>query len=79
VGYWLSNLVGIGLMQVGAVEVFQSETKRDFKKDLLFGVVSSTVFTIVAVLLVQFKILDLPFGEGASPFSTLLPFGTIRH
>lgn len=62
VGYWLSNLVGIGLMQVGAVEVFQSETKRDFKKDLLFGVVSSTVFTLVAVLLVQFNILDLPFG-----------------
>ena len=79
VGYWLSNLVGIALMQVGAVEVFQSETKRNFKKDLLFGVVSSTVFTLIAVLLVQFKVLDLPFGEGASHFSSLLPFGTIGH
>lgn len=77
-GYWLSNVVGIGLMQMGAVEVFQSE-KQNFRKNLLLGVVSSTVFTLVVVLLMQFKILDLPLDEGAFHFSSLIPFGAIEH
>lgn len=79
VGYWLSNVVGIGLMQMGAVEVFQSETKQNFRKNLLLGVASSTVFTLVVLLLMQFKILDLPFGEGAFHFSSLPPFSAIGH
>lgn len=61
VGYWLSNIVGILLMQVGAVDVFQGQPKeRNLKKELLTGLVSSTIYTIVILALIQFKILDTP-------------------
>jgi hypothetical protein len=64
VGYWLSNLVGILLMQTGAIEVFQSQ-ERNLKKELLWGIVSSSIFTIGVGTLIQFKILDLPFMDSA--------------
>lgn len=61
VGYWLSNIVGILLMQVGAVDVFQGQPKeRNLKKELVTGLVSSTIYTIVILALIQFKILDTP-------------------
>lgn len=61
IGYWLSNVVGIILMQLGSVDVFQNEPKeRNLKKELFTGLVSSTVFTLVIILLIQFKILDTP-------------------
>jgi hypothetical protein len=60
-GYWLSNIVGILLMQAGAVDVFQGQPKeRNLKKELLTGLASSTVYTIVILALIQFKILDAP-------------------
>jgi hypothetical protein len=60
-GYWLSNIVGILLMQVGAVDVLQGQPKeRNLKKELLTGLVSSTVYSLVILALVQFKILQLP-------------------
>ena len=67
-GYWFSNIAGILLMQVGAVDVFQGQTERDLKKDLLVGVVSSTVYTLVILALVQFKIIGTPalFPTGAA-------------
>jgi hypothetical protein len=61
IGYWLSNVVGILLMQLGSVDVFQNEPKeRNLKKELFTGLVSSTVFTLVIILLIQFKIIDTP-------------------
>ncbi|MBD1843463.1 hypothetical protein H6F89_08650 [Cyanobacteria bacterium FACHB-63] len=59
IGYWLSNLIGILLMQAGAIDVFQSH-ERNLKKELFWGVVSSSIFTIVVVALIQLKVLDLP-------------------
>ncbi|WP_058995630.1 hypothetical protein [Leptolyngbya sp. NIES-2104] len=59
VGYWFSNLIGILLMQAGAIDVFQSQ-ERNLKKELFWGVVSSSIFTIVVVALIQLKVLDLP-------------------
>lgn len=59
VGYWFSNLIGILLMQAGAIEVFQAQ-ERNLKKELFWGVVSSSIFTIVVVSLIQFNILDVP-------------------
>jgi hypothetical protein len=48
-------------MQVGAVDVFQGQPKeRNLKKELLTGLVSSTIYTIVILALIQFKILDTP-------------------
>lgn len=61
VGYWLSNIAGIILMQAGAVDVFQEQSKnRNLKKELLTGLASSTVFTLVILVLIQFKIIDTP-------------------
>lgn len=61
IGYWLSNIVGILLMQAGAIDVFQNQPKeRNLKKELLMGLVSSMVYTVVIVALIQFKILQAP-------------------
>ncbi|MBW4576459.1 MAG: hypothetical protein KME08_14385 [Aphanothece sp. CMT-3BRIN-NPC111] len=60
-GYWLSNIVGILLMQVGAIDVLSGQPKeRNFKKELLTGLASSTAYTLVILALIQFKILDTP-------------------
>ena len=48
-------------MQVGAVDVFQEQPKqRNLKKELLMGLVSSTVYSLVILALVQFNILQTP-------------------
>lgn len=61
IGYWLSNIVGILLMQVGAVDVVQGQPKEsNLKKELLTGLVSSTAYTIVILGLIQFHILENP-------------------
>ena len=61
IGYWISNIAGILLMQVGAVDVFQGQPKeRNLKKELLMGLASSFVYTLVILALIQFKILDTP-------------------
>ncbi len=67
-GYWFSNIAGILLMQVGAVDVFQGQSERNLKKDLLVGVVSSTVYTLVILALVQLKVIGTPalFSTGAA-------------
>ncbi|WP_339376947.1 hypothetical protein [Chroococcidiopsis sp. TS-821] len=59
-GYWLSNVAGFLLMQFGATDVL-SQSKRNFKKDLLIGLISSTVYTVIILLLVQFGLLETPF------------------
>ncbi len=51
-------------MQAGAIEVFQSQ-ERNLKRELLWGVVSSSIFTIGVVALIQLKILDLPAVNSA--------------
>lgn len=63
VGYWLSNIVGILLMQFGAMDVLPNQSKeRNLKKELLTGLVSSTLYTLVILALVQLKILDTPIS-----------------
>jgi uncharacterized membrane protein len=59
-GYWLSNLVGIVLMQVGTTQLLQKQSsKNNFKKAVWSGVLSSSVFTVILLVLIQFNILDL--------------------
>ncbi|NMG05995.1 hypothetical protein [Brasilonema sp. UFV-L1] len=63
VGYWLSNIVGILLMQFGAMDVLPNQSQeRNLKKELLTGLVSSTIYTLVILALVQLKILDAPIS-----------------
>ena len=59
-GYWLSNLVGIVLMQMGAKDVLQNTVKkRSLKQEFFSGVLTSTAYTVVVVALVYFHVLDL--------------------
>ena len=61
VGYWLSNIIGILMMQAGAMDVLQGQPKeRNVKKELLMGIASSTAYTLVILALIQLKILDAP-------------------
>ncbi|WP_413173006.1 hypothetical protein [Anabaena azotica] len=63
IGYWLSNIIGILLMQYGSVDIFQKEPKeRNLKKELLNTLVSSTVYTLVIMFLIQLKIIDIPIA-----------------
>lgn len=61
VGYWLSNIIGILLMQWGAIDVLQKEPKEhNLKKELVAGLISSTLYTLAILALIQFKILQAP-------------------
>jgi hypothetical protein len=77
VGYWLSNIAGILLMQLGTLDVFTDKPKeKNLKKELLTGLVSSTVFTVVIVALIHFNVLDTPdffSGQRSVNLSYALP------
>jgi hypothetical protein len=59
-GYWLSNVLGIVMMQMGAMDMFFKEEKRNLKRDLILGLGGSTLYTIVVALLVYFHVLEVP-------------------
>lgn len=76
VGYWLSNIAGILLMQLGTLDVLADKPKeKNLKKELLTGLVSSTAFTLVIVALIHFNVLETPdFFSGESVnLSSALP------
>ena len=77
VGYWLSNIVGILLMQLGTLDVLADKPKeKNLKKELLTGLVSSTVFTVVIVALIHFNVLETPdffSGQQSVNLSSALP------
>jgi hypothetical protein len=77
VGYWLSNIAGILLMQLGTLDVFTDKPKeKNLKKELLTGLVSSTVFTVVIVALIHFNVLETPdffSGQRSVNLSYALP------
>lgn len=60
VGYWLSNVIGIVMMQLGATDLLFDDRQQNLKRDVLMGVGGSTLYTIVMALLVYFGILQLP-------------------
>ena len=83
-GYWLSNIIGILMMQFGAIDVFQSSSQgeaesepRNFKKDLLTGFVTSTIYTLIILTLVQLKILDAPNLFGSEDAISLSYFSNL--
>jgi hypothetical protein len=48
-------------MQLGAMDVLQNQPKeRNLKKELLSGLVTSTIYTLVILALVQLKIINAP-------------------
>jgi hypothetical protein len=78
VGYWLSNVLGILLMQIGVLDVVREEAgEGNFKKELLMGLASSTIYTVIILLLLQFNILDTPdlfSQEQLVSLKSFLPF-----
>ncbi|BAQ65735.1 hypothetical protein [Geminocystis sp. NIES-3709] len=59
-GYWLSNIIGVLLMQLGTVNFLnESNEEKNLGKNIWMGIGTSTVFTIVAVILWQTNLLDL--------------------
>ncbi|MDJ0798973.1 MAG: hypothetical protein QNJ51_19500 [Calothrix sp. MO_167.B12] len=60
VGYWLSNVLGILMMQMGATDIFLGERPKNLKKDMAIGLGSSTAYTLLILGLVYFHVLALP-------------------
>jgi hypothetical protein len=60
VGYWISNVLGIVMMQFGAMDMFMTEDKRNLKRDLLIGLGGSTLYTVIVFALVYLDILKVP-------------------
>jgi len=61
IGYWLSNIIGILMIQFGAGDIFkQEDQERNLKKEIFNTCVSSTVYTLVIMFLIQFKVIDTP-------------------
>lgn len=67
VGYWLSNVLGILMMQFGAMDMLVSEEKRNIKRDLLIGLGGSTLYTLLVAVLVYFHVLEVPDFLAAKP------------
>jgi len=75
-GYWLTNVVGFVLMQQGAVTAVQKIDQGSNRQSLRNGLITSTVYTLAIVVLLQFHILDLPDflkGNLVANLHTLLP------
>ncbi len=61
VGYWLSNIIGILMMQFGVLDILpKASENRNFKKDLITGLISSTAYTVLIIALLQLNVLDTP-------------------
>lgn len=60
VGYWLSNVLGILMMQWGATDLFSADQPRNWRRDLWICLGSSTLYTGVVGLLVYAQVLQLP-------------------
>ena len=59
-GYWISNVLGIVMIQMGASDIFWSTREKNPKQAVLVGLCSSTAYTILIVGLIYFHILKLP-------------------
>ncbi len=60
VGYWLSNVLGMVMMQFGAVDLFLADDQRNTSRDLWMGFGGATLYTILAAALVYFHVLEIP-------------------
>ena len=59
-GYWLSNVLGILMMQMGGTDIFLGERPKNIQKDIAISLGSSTVYTLIILGLVYFHVLTLP-------------------
>ena len=65
IGYWLTNVLGVVLMQCGALTVFQKEDEdQNRKRDLLISLGTSTLYTVAIMVLVKMGLLPTPLPVG---------------
>lgn len=61
IGYWLSNVVGILLMQSGALATLKRDPATgDPRREIAIGLLTSTLYTVVVVLLVDRGLIPSP-------------------
>ena len=60
VGYWLSNVLGMVMMQFGAVDLFLADDQRNTSRYLGMGFGGATLYTLIAAALVYFHLLEIP-------------------
>lgn len=69
-GYWLSNVAGILLLQSSALEVFRdAEEPRNPRRELLVGLATSTAYSLAVFALVKTGLLHTPLPELAAASS----------
>jgi hypothetical protein len=57
IGYWLTNVLGFVLMHKGAQQVLSDEEKKYSRRELLWDVIISLLYTLVIVALLKFGVL----------------------
>jgi len=60
IGYWLSNILGILMMQWGTIDLFLEDRQSNLKRDILLGLAGSTIYTLVIILLLYWNIIQTP-------------------
>ena len=59
-GYWFSNVLGIVMMQFGAMDMVVAGDQRRIKRDLLLGLGGATLYTLIVAMLVYWHVLSIP-------------------
>jgi hypothetical protein len=73
-GYWLSNVAGILLLQSSALEVFRDDdTPQDRRRELLVGLATATAYSLLVFGLVKLGLLHTPLLELESTLPAALP------
>lgn len=62
VGYWLSNVIGIVLMQSGALSLLQEQSKPDQGRNLMVGLLTSSLYTIAVLVFVKLGWFEAPLA-----------------
>jgi hypothetical protein len=71
-GYWLSNVAGILLLQSSALEVFRDDdAPHDRRRELLVGLATATAYSLLVFGLVKLGLLHTPLLELESALPTL--------
>jgi Na+/proline symporter len=60
IGYWLTNILGLILMNQGVSDILKKENEKNKRKNLIFNILVSTLYTLLIIALVYFRILKPP-------------------
>jgi len=60
IGYWLTNVLGLILMQHGISDILGEGNAKSKRKKLISSILASTLYTILIIVLIYFRILKSP-------------------